>query len=481
MLEVFLIVFLFLASGLLLWRLTNIKRSQDRPPLPPGPPADPIIGHLRIIPSEHSDRFFYELSRKYGSVVHLHVLGSNMIVLNSAQAAFDLLDKRSAIYSDRAHSDVLMLMGWSHHLAFLRYGKRFHKHRKLLNEYFSHEKCESYLPVQALEARRLLGNLLSNPEKFNDHLEWFSTSVILRINYGHEVVSENDTYLKIIADVGYCVTHCATPGSNLVDLIPIMKYLPSWFPGTYPATQSRSYRPTVDLMHDYPFEDVKKQMAVGTAKDSFLFTHLEGLQCEGSEYPYTAEDIKGATGAIYSAGVDTIWSSLSIFILAMVLYPSVQARAQKELDELLGPSQLPEFDDRPHLPYLECVLQETYRWNNALPIGVPHRLMEDDIYNGMFIPKGSTVIANTRGITLDEDVYQEPHAFDPSRYLRGEPHPVGQFGFGRRICPGRHLAESGVWIAIASMLAAFRISPVKAEDGTPVLPRENFCPGLQGK
>lgn len=37
-----------------------------------------------------------------------------------------------------------------------------------------------------------------------------------------------------------------------------------------------------------------------------------------------------------------------------------------------------------------------------------------------------------RGITLDEDVYKNPHFFDPSRYLRGEPYSVAQFGFGRR-------------------------------------------------
>ncbi|KDR72342.1 hypothetical protein GALMADRAFT_769658 [Galerina marginata CBS 339.88] len=110
--------------------------------------------------------------------------------------------------------------------------------------------------------------------------------------------------------------------------------------------------------------------------------------------------------------------------------------------------------------------------------GVPHRSMEDDVYNGMFIPKGSIIVANTRGITLDEDVYKNPHTFNPSRYLHGEPHPVGQFGFGRRICPGRHLADSSVWIAIASILAAFDISPAKTADGRSIIPKEEFLSGI---
>jgi len=181
---------------------------------------------------------------------------------------------------------------------------------------------------------------------------------------------------------------------------------------------------------------------------------------------------------IYVAGAETTWSTIAIFVPAMVLYPSTQAKAQKEIDELIGNDRLPEFADRPSLPYLECVVQESYRWHNAVPTGIPHRSMEDDVYNGMFIPKGSIIVANTRGITLDEDVYKDPHTFDPSRYLRGEPHPIGHFGFGRRLCPGRHLADSSVWIAVASILAAFDISPLKAADGTPIIPKEEFVSGI---
>ena len=128
--ERLLITLLSLGVGLVLW--TFIKRLRNIPPFPPGPPSDPIIGHLRIIPADNNHVFFYELSKKYGEhckyihsisstlkfshvmlhagkVAHLRILGNTMIILNSAQAASDFLDKRSAIYSDRAQSDVFML------------------------------------------------------------------------------------------------------------------------------------------------------------------------------------------------------------------------------------------------------------------------------------------------------------------------------------------------------------------------------------
>ncbi|PPR02813.1 hypothetical protein CVT26_009599 [Gymnopilus dilepis] len=481
MIEYFRLFYLVLSGGLLIWAFTSYLQSRKLPPLPPGPPADPIIGHLRIMPTEHHGVAFHELS-KYGKVSHLRALGRTMIILNSVEAAIDLLDKRGAIYSDRITSDVMNLLGWENNMGFFPYGKHLHMHRKMVNDYFNREKCKDYLPLQLSVAHRLVRR--ANLEVLISLVDVtligvrFSVAIILRLDYGIELLSKDDPYLKVVTDANDCNARCAPAGGNLVDMFPIMKYLPSWFPGTFPATQARSWRHIVDRMHDLPFEDVKARIAAGTAKESFLVTHLDILDSKDTDYQFTVDDVKGAAGAICTAGVDTTSSTLMIFMLAMTLYPEVQAEAHAELDRVIGSERLPDFEDRPNLPYLECLVQESYRWHTAVPIGIPHRATEDDIYNGMFIPKGSIVVANTRGMTLDEDIYQEPRRFDPSRYLRGEPHPVGQFGFGRRICPGRHLADANVWIAIASILAAFTISPVKAADGTPIIPEEEFLSGI---
>ncbi|KAG5635743.1 hypothetical protein H0H81_010226 [Sphagnurus paluster] len=167
----------------------------------------------------------------------------------------------------------------------------------------------------------------------------------------------------------------------------------------------------------------------------------------------------------------------------MVLYPEVQVRAQKEIDAVLGGGRLPEFSDRDSLPYIDCVLQETTRWYSVVPMGVPHRSTEDDVYRGMFIPKGSVIIANTRGMTLDERFYKNPQSFNPSRYLpqpegNNEPYPNGPFGFGRRICPGQHFAEASLWIAIASVLACFKISKAIGEDGKEITPKMSVNSGV---
>lgn len=87
------------------------------------------------------------------------------------------------------------------------------------------------------------------------------------------------------------------------------------------------------------------------------------------------------------------------FMLAMSMYPEVQAKAQAELDEVFGKYQLPSLDDYDSLPYLTAVVKETLRWLNVAPLGVPHLLEKDDEYRGYILPKGSLVFSNTWYVT----------------------------------------------------------------------------------
>ena len=86
-----------------------------------------------------------------------------------------------------------------------------------------------------------------------------------------------------------------------------------------------------------------------------------------------------------------------------------------------------------------------------------------------------------RALALDAAVYAEPARFAPERYLapRAEPPPTHMgFGFGRRICPGRHLAEASLWIVVASVLAVFDVAPAKDAQGRDVLPEARFTEAL---
>ena len=78
----------------------------------------------------------------------------------------------------------------------------------------------------------------------------------------------------------------------------------------------------------------------------------------------------------------------------MSLNPTVLQRAQAELDSVVGPNRLPNFDDRSSLVYVEAVIKEALRWQNVIPLGVPHRLTQDDVLGDYFLPEGTLLLPN---------------------------------------------------------------------------------------
>jgi cytochrome P450 len=87
---------------------------------------------------------------------------------------------------------------------------------------------------------------------------------------------------------------------------------------------------------------------------------------------------------------------MGTFILAMTLYPEVQRKAQEELDQVFN-GRLPEFingDAAVTLPYITALIKEVFRWQPVTPLAIPHRLMQNDVYKGYFLPKGTIVAPN---------------------------------------------------------------------------------------
>jgi Cytochrome P450 len=131
-------------------------------------------------------------------------------------------------------------------------------------------------------------------------------------------------------------------------------------------------------------------------------------------------------------------ATVMLLVLYLMQNQEVQRKAQEEIERIVGKHRLPSWNDIPKLRYTNLVLQETYRINPLSPLGIPHASIADDVYNGMFIPKGTIVYPNVWAMMHDPKVYSDPFRFWPDRYLpkeeggNGEPLPIGHFGFGRR-------------------------------------------------
>ncbi|KAH8892154.1 cytochrome P450 CYP621A2 [Thozetella sp. PMI_491] len=484
--------FILLVVGLIAWTGAShysARRRSKGLALPPGPPELPIIGHLRTIPADNPEYYYEKVSKELGSdVISFNVLGQRVVVLNSVEAAVDLLDKRGANYSDRPRFVLFEQMGWRMTLTFLRWGPRFRTHRKVLQKTFQKSNIIQYRSLQEREARVLIERVLQDPQNWETLLRRFATAVVLGIGFGIHIEDEKDPYIKMSVDASYALGHGGAPAGTLVDFFPILAKLPTWIVPDRSLKFARDWRWAIRQIHDAPFAAVKKQIDDGASISSLIQVLLAERQSKlekGEAEEMSIEDIKGAAGAVYAAGQDTTWSTLVVFVLNMVLHPEIQEKAQAAVDAVIEPGHLPTFADRPKLQYIDHLVQETLRWCPVSPVGVPHRSVQDDFYKGYFIPEGSFIYANARAMTHDERIYSSPEDFNPDRYIAksegglGEPLPKGQFGFGRRICVGQHLAEASVWIVITSLLATVRIEPwTNPQSGKQEIPTVELTNGL---
>jgi len=144
---------------------------------------------------------------------------------------------------------------------------------------------------------------------------------------------------------------------------------------------------------------------------------------------------------------------------------------------VIGNDRLPSLADRDHLPYVDALVKEVFRWHPVVALDLPHRLMQDDIHDGYFIPEGTTVVANIWKFLHDPKTYADPMTFNPDRFLGSQPEQDPReycFGFGRRVCPGRNLAEASVWLSCAASLAVFNMSKPVDAAGRPIEPDIDF-------
>ncbi|KAI0743064.1 cytochrome P450 [Daedaleopsis nitida] len=451
------------------------------------PPGLPIVGNVFDVPKKFEWLAYGRWGREFRSdVIYLNLAGTPVIVVNSAQAAHELFEKRSSLYSDRTRMPMLNeLVGCDWHFVFMGYGDDWRERRRVFHQYFHPNAAVNYRPRSLKVARELLRRLLESPDDFMVHLRYMAGSLILGVAYGIDVQPKDDPYIATAETALHAMSMAGNAGAYLVDYIPILKHVPAWFPGATFKRQAAEWKKATDAMVERPFKAVTTAMAEGKAMPSMISKLLNEVN-EDEDKHRKEMVISGVAAAAYTGGSDTTVSALGSFFLAMLLYPNIQRKAQAEVDRVIGRDRLPDFSDEPSLPYVTALVKEVLRWRPVTPLAVPHRLTADDVYNGYHLPSGSIVVGNAWAILHDEKVFYDPEEFIPERWLNEDGSPrqdmrdaeLAAFGFGRRICPGRHLAIGSIWIGIASTLSMFNLNKAVDKHGNVVEPSGEYISGL---
>ncbi|RPD77315.1 cytochrome P450 [Lentinus tigrinus ALCF2SS1-7] len=445
-----------------------VRRAHVRPP---GPPGLPLLGNVRDIPAPHQFPWlkYHAWCREYNTeILCLNALGMNIIVLDTIDAARELLDKRSSIYSDRPRMIMLNeLAGFGWNFGSMDYGEDWRVCRKMTHQEFHATPFKKYRPVLAKHAYDLVRRLASDcGARVPAHLKHMVGANIMEVTYGINVLPEHDPFIELAEAGQECVGRCATAGVYLVELLPILRHLPVWFPGAKFQREAKAWHEKATRQLQVPYEDFLQRLKTGQVDDCMAKALLDTF----GDDKETERLARMTTATMYMGGSETIAASMHSFILAMLLYPAVQERARSEVEKVLGTHRLPTFDDFGSIPYVDALIRETLRWHPIVPLDLPHKLREDDVYNGYHLEKGSLVMVNHWAILHYEKHYPDPHTFNPARFLKDgvlDPDVLdpaeAAFGFGRRVCPGRHMAYDTMWIAIVCVLVCLELG--QAEEG----------------
>ncbi|EGO03193.1 hypothetical protein SERLA73DRAFT_69101 [Serpula lacrymans var. lacrymans S7.3] len=478
---------------------------------PPGPPGLPLVGCAFENPS--SEKQPYKGWRElYGPISHFRLLTQDVFVLNTHRLAYELLDKRANTYADRPRQVMCAeLISWNRAIALAPAGTRHRKYRKLVNSVLSPNATKRLWPVQEKSASAFVTTLfhqcVDKPSDAGQSHSGYEFLEVIRqvigmhvvdIIYGPESIVEDESrgsgrqavglskqnmekYIHDADEAHALFAKALVPFAYIVDWIPWLQFLPESTPFVSFKKEARQARENLVKLTMFPYTKVRERIAMGLPQISYV-DHC--FTTTPDPTPEDEESIAWTAMSAYTGGSDTTIAAIKTAFFAASLHPEAQALAQSELDQIVGQERMPEINDRPNLPYVTAFVNECMRLIPVAPVAIPHRAMEDETIDEYFIPKGATIIPNIREMLRDPDIYESPLSFDPVRFLptTGTPtHPdikgrtelnIGSlpYGFGRRICPGMHLADSGVWLYVSTLLWAYHVSMVD-DDGSIVKDR----------
>ncbi|KAG0180633.1 hypothetical protein DFQ29_000293 [Apophysomyces sp. BC1021] len=221
------------------------------------------------------------------------------------------------------------------------------------------------------------------------------------------------------------------------------------------------------------------QEGLETGKDCVYRRMVESRE----EYELDDVDLLVTTSDIIGAASDTTSTTLAWSLAILCHHPEVQKKISSELDQFIEThGRLPTFAERDNFPYMISVQKECLRYRTINHMGIPHAAEADFEYNGYVIPKGAMLISNVAAMHMNPDDFANPEVFIPERFIHNttpmaasangkiEDRDVYSFGWGRRLCPGIHLAEAEIFTVYTHVFANCTIEPSLDAQGQQVYP-----------
>ena len=464
------ILYILIPIGLFILLAVKRKKQQQTACQPPGPQGMPILGNALSLRFDRLELSLFPLAHQYGKILQINILGQTYVVLNDVDTIRKaLLDERFRdVFSDKAdHFTGKYIMFEYGDIIFGKACERTFTLRKILNKcirHFGEDKQGTHAEVHQVIAE------LKNSKGTDVDIErclresagtWFASVVTGRMT------DKEDS--KAILDFIDALEHFFTAGlGTLLHSFPFVRFLPG-----KPKQILRAAVLARDKLIERLFDtNTDKLDQFDDAKEPIgLLVEMMKLQeRENNKADYNiVDDLKGLGADIFFGVVDTTITAVKHVFVLLLAYPDNVKKIQAEIDEVIGRSREPHLSDKGNMPFLMACLLESQRFTTQAPLGIPHRVTKDIIFEGYNIRKHTPIYINYWFVHHNEKIWVDPWKFRPQRFLDSagqllpQDHPLMQalmpFGLGLRHCPGQVLGMNRVFMFVASILQRFNIYP----------------------
>ncbi|KAK7970174.1 cytochrome P450 [Apiospora saccharicola] len=382
--------------------------------------------------------------------------------------ARDLLDKRGSIYSGRPKDYIVRnhIVFEAQHIIFLPYDSYLKQWRTaVVRHLLGPVGIEQVSPILEATAAHLMYRLAVDPGQFADNFRNWALATPLIAICGHRGAQKEPELIDQFYSNQENWLNLLTPGvAPPVEMFPVLKWVPAFLAKWKRTARDlrRNQRGFYEMMLDSAKEGRRqRESRLAIAGEESGKTEFDDCQ------------LAYLGGGHLDAAVDTTYSTALTFVKILAARPEIMEKAQTEIESVCGlDNGPPKPQDIPKLPYLRACYSEILRWRPPTPNNLPHVLEADDTVGGYRLIKGTVVLQNTWAIERDPELYDDPDAFDPERYLenaygvkpgveaqcRAEGRkPNYAFGGGRRQCPGDVFAVTSVLVVAAKLVWGFEV------------------------
>ncbi|CAI9786743.1 unnamed protein product [Fraxinus pennsylvanica] len=468
--EVFLCVLSFLAlfafwltPGGLAWAISKAQ-ARARAAIP-GPSGLPVLGLVFAFTSSLTHRVLWKLALRFKAtrLMAFSVGFTRFIISSHTETAKEILN--SSAFADRPVKESAYELLFHRAMGFAPYGDYWRNLRRIsATHLFCPKRITCFGNFRNEIGLKMVNQIKLSMEKngkieVKKTLHFGSLNNVMMTVFGkrYEFNTENDQdglLLESLVSEGYELLG----KFNWTDHFPLL----GWLDIQGVRKRCKNLVAKVNFFVGKIIEEHRlKRTENGELADSDDFVDVL-LDLE-KENMLSDSDMIAVLWEMIFRGTDTVAILLEWILARMVLHPDIQAKAQFELDTMVGTNRTVTDSDLSELPYLLAIVKETLRVHPPGPLLSWARLAIHDTHVGHhFVPAGTTAMVNMWAITHDEKVWSEPNAFHPERFLdedvaiMGSDLRLAPFGSGRRVCPGKTMGLATVHLWLAQMLQKFR-------------------------